>query len=825
MNSTLLENLNDYLIHIGLPKGLSEPLSLYKKNKVAQWISIGTSKEDTSTRWLNHFHHPLKDWSEAGYKEAFFDKIPFGKEVQSSVIWSQDPENQAKWSEGDQTWQAARRFYLQALCARNSTAREESFARMFKALGHQLHLVQDKAVPAHVRDDGHPEGNFPGFDLRFGDRYFERWANDRLDLIAALSQDPTFPCLDLQVNTDGLAPITQFSDTNAYLAEDPDTFIRMGMASGPASLTTGLAEYTNANFFSDGTIHLKRHADFPYPNQASTNVLEFVNQGLLPKVRVAFDGQAETTFYISKVADGEYIEHFLKPGYFSIPIAQIPFSQNLLFRTFYRDETCHEDYASLLVPRAVGYSAALLDYFFRGRIALAHPDQENATTLMDPFVVHTPPRPGLIQLQAKNNSTIPKAMSSGDIQLIVHYSEPGTPDKEFAFLSAPEVNGLSMLTEDSPAQLEFDLSDTPISDHATDVRFYVVYNGDLGQERGAAAVGSIEGQPCNHIRMTLPEVGFYSLCTLDDQSIDPRSEGFDRIILQAGMPWQGAGLSNGTIELLVKYKVSPGDPFQDYTDSVDHEFQHILVPERNAVSALPPDGTPVLLDFDLSERHLPLWATDVHFYLLFSRDQGQGVRTEAWGYLDPSEPTPLLVFNNLDRACLSGGWHVAGTPGAVAQVDKNDNGIADPWEFDVYPDNLLNTRVRLSPSYSPQMPAGDAKDILIERLNAGESFRFYTITDPRFTVATNRPSLEHAHPDDAFATTSLPAQARILPGREHQTEPLDPEVCLKYGQQPPCYGAIYGQTATLRDEMFFHLLLFSKPSHPRNKSCPLNALN
>lgn len=34
---------------------------------------------------------------------------------------------------------------------------------------------------------------------------------------------------------------------------------------------------------------------------------------------------------------------------------------------FVLDSRVYEDYAALLLPRAIGYSAGLLDYFFRGR--------------------------------------------------------------------------------------------------------------------------------------------------------------------------------------------------------------------------------------------------------------------------------------------------------------------------------------------------------------------------------------------------------------------------------------------------------------------------
>ena len=36
--------------------------------------------------------------------------------------------------------------------------------------------------------------------------------------------------------------------------------------------------------------------------------------------------------------------------------------------TWLLDSVVHRDYASRLVPRAVGYCAALVDYFFRGKL-------------------------------------------------------------------------------------------------------------------------------------------------------------------------------------------------------------------------------------------------------------------------------------------------------------------------------------------------------------------------------------------------------------------------------------------------------------------------
>lgn len=91
---------------------------------------------------------------------------------------------------------------------------------------------------------------------------------------------------------------------------------------------------------------------------------------------MAEDGQPDVSFWIAKVRDGEQIAHFVKPLYWTDDTLDgsegegVGNVSKLYGRLFYRDETCHADYAKHLIPRAVGYSAALIDYFFRGKITL-----------------------------------------------------------------------------------------------------------------------------------------------------------------------------------------------------------------------------------------------------------------------------------------------------------------------------------------------------------------------------------------------------------------------------------------------------------------------
>jgi hypothetical protein len=371
-------NTSNYLQRIGLT-GLKQDLRLGNETRsIELWIQHGADLEDAGT-WVeyianlgranNHFHNPLQDWWSAGLNDPVLG-LPFTGA--SSVLWAQSREAQLHWAGGrggewDWSWQTLRAHYLQALTAATPAQRQAYFARIFRGLGHQMHLIQDAAQPDHVRNDNHFE------DALFkkswwGSFYFEEWATQSVEFINAMARVPIFPAVPLYISR-GFAPITQLIDAEEYTGGNPSD-----------SLSQGIAEYTNANFFSDDTIFAAetypvghRH-HFPYPKQSSTNVQDYLDQQLLPQTIVARDGVPDTGFWIAKQRDGVSMVYFVKPTYFTTDIykaeKQRGSSGVVYQRTFYRDEECHKDYARHLIPRAVGYSAALLDYFFRGKLVL-----------------------------------------------------------------------------------------------------------------------------------------------------------------------------------------------------------------------------------------------------------------------------------------------------------------------------------------------------------------------------------------------------------------------------------------------------------------------
>lgn len=231
---------------------------------------------------------------------------------------------------------------MDALTLSSKVDRDAAFARTFQILGQQMHLIADLAAPAHTRNDPH----CPSSDG------FEAWAarSDNQSFIQALlaappvRPDPSIFFLGVPIR-DSIAwvPIARLWDTDQYDKTNP------GITLHP---TIGLAEYSNANFFSDNTVF---SSELPFPTSTSVEL-----GSPEPEPRAG-----ELRRYFKKVRDGEPIDHLAVPSalYEFLPEALRDQKKGL-------DENVFQDYAAKLLPRAVGYSAALLDYFFRGQFTV-----------------------------------------------------------------------------------------------------------------------------------------------------------------------------------------------------------------------------------------------------------------------------------------------------------------------------------------------------------------------------------------------------------------------------------------------------------------------
>lgn len=345
--------LNGYLENnLGLEGGLNASLPGGSPRKL---MNQGSDFEDDTPRYLSHFHDPI---SNSGLGHIF----------PSAVDWSLFPKG-AQFIGGSWSWNDAREYYFKALTSETKKERDENWAKTFRALGQVMHLLQDSANPAHVRDDPHV--------LRDGLHDFM----DRNSVAAYSSAGIISPDSSILEGAGALRnePFSNLFDRNMYHGSNP------GITLGA---DVGITEYANANFFSDDRIAGQNSPVPPYPSLAELVPAPAPS----PYLTLARLGSA--AFPVARVArytGNETLTQFLN----------LEFD---LLGTLRLDDAVYDAYASHLIPRAVGYSAAVLKYFFRGELEVIEQTYiVRAQNLGGPFCNQTPADDfGLLDVRVAN---------------------------------------------------------------------------------------------------------------------------------------------------------------------------------------------------------------------------------------------------------------------------------------------------------------------------------------------------------------------------------------------------------------------------------------
>ena len=697
--STLSKDKGDCLKNIGFNSALDEYIAWDGgKKKISQWLRTGAEAEDAGSDWdaitgkarfSNHFHNPLKPWALAGLTDL---QLQSGE---STLVWAQDADRQRVSLGGDWSWKTIREFFYIGLTGKNflgnliaptNDNKQEYLAKTFRGLGHQMHLIEDMAVPAHVRNDAHP------LDAKIGKNgygyYFETWTKKKIGSLSALKSfasvtavNNSMPQLVFSTLTDtslniSLAPLANLFDTNQYNGTNPST-----------ANTIGLAEYTNANYFSDDTINLPgytKSSEFPYPNASNTDIQSYILQEKLSETVTAEDGDQDTSFWIKKIGtDGiAEINHFARPGYLTEEA-----NSSVYHLTFHLDDQCHEDYAKLLLPRAVGYSAALLDYFFRGNVTI-----------------------------------------------------------------------------------------------------------------------------------TLPVSGYYAIG-------QPEADGFTRInLLAQNTTSTGEDMSDGSIELVVKYKLALEDPFQPISVDTDEEFSYKVVSETNNTRTIP-KNSPVELTFNLGQNSLPLWATDVYLQVVYHGKLGNEDGAVAVGFKDISEPTPVDLYNNMDNICLFSTWYSAGSQTAITIIDAigNHNGKADEW--DVYPHDVRNAYLKISPAGNETNASPSFYTFPTGTIPPGTLYRAFLLSDYDypFNYSNYSPAVATTTDDTADHAEAILIERITGSAIKNQVDfnVTDQAICDEIEATAPCDIRTYPNFYPFRGKNIWGAvgIIVDNPKFPTNTSC------
>jgi hypothetical protein len=455
-------SLDDYIRNqLGFPNGINEEIH---GNRIFKWLGDGGQKEDEPDglirtvlnrgRSNNHFHNPLLTWDTAGLSDTILGINYTG---QSSILWSQNnnQDSGGKWS-----WYDARDYFYKGLTLTSKSERDSAMANTFRGLGQLMHLIEDASVPLHVRNNIHIIYNYESWveDIRTSKKEAERTKFSNF-IANPISFDKSI--LSDTPNPFAPIPIARIIDTDTYIGNNPNDTV---------STAIGIAEYTNANFFSEDTVFSNT---FSYPSSTSVEITDYS----IPDPRDS--NRTVIRQYYKKVADGEIDYRLATVGFLKDYIMiYIPSYRGLESNSL--DEGVYSDYAERLIPRAVGYSAGLLNYFFRGEVEINKEIFEQVTAQ------------GIngLYLTVKN-LTPNEEMKNGEVWISYKYKLTGETDFTYG-LSNPITS--DNIPYEGEAYQSFTFP-TPIPADATDIQYLWIFKGTLGQEMDAV-VGKVTPGPC-----------------------------------------------------------------------------------------------------------------------------------------------------------------------------------------------------------------------------------------------------------------------------------------------------------------------------------------
>jgi hypothetical protein len=413
------------------------------------WIREGSVVEDgdsdCDSRVRHHFYNPLDN---GGYLHGVVQGTP-------SADWGLEDGGSIGGQES--SYADARSFFWSALTATTETDRQRNLALTLRSIGQVIHLLQDAAQPQHTRNDSHAGLTCPLTLGLFGPKSLYEWYAE------ALAQTGGLPY-------SGYANVS-FPGPRDYWDDEAGR---------------GIAEFSNRNFVSAGTNFLgppedlQPALDLPSPNGDGARADSVDIQELLPGTPLR-----GTMTFIGTPYDDRYsrqADFNARTSTYSILTADLA-ARGL--RPRYTLNRFNFDAAlALLVPRAVGYSAGMIDYFFRGTLEIAPPDR--FSYLVAPY------RDGdgqFTQLKVKVRNTTPAAdTGEGTVQAVVRFRKAHLTDPllypAFASLDAEPSYAVSKPIENVSLgrdfqALDFDFSESPIPVKIGDLSLIVAFRGPL----------------------------------------------------------------------------------------------------------------------------------------------------------------------------------------------------------------------------------------------------------------------------------------------------------------------------------------------------------
>ncbi|MGB8369667.1 MAG: hypothetical protein WCF71_10290 [Verrucomicrobiia bacterium] len=253
------------------------------------------------------------------------------------------------------SWQNARGYEWLGLTATNALDRTFALENMFEAIGHEMHLLQDTSQPQHVRNEQHLDKRV----LIVWAPWHSSIEKYGLKNVSKLNYQAGVQVGMLDWWGDGFTKLQDFWDRGKYQAQGVTA---LNADKNGGANTLGLAEYSNGNFIGDRHKYAEYYTPdnvqdiryYPYPARKSYQTNDYP---LTLK-----NGDVITRRYLTKSGDGISVTHHSALTFWGVHHPNIMKAKS----TTIRDDNVLQEYHDNFIPKAVEYSAGLLDYFFRG---------------------------------------------------------------------------------------------------------------------------------------------------------------------------------------------------------------------------------------------------------------------------------------------------------------------------------------------------------------------------------------------------------------------------------------------------------------------------
>lgn len=408
------------------------------------------------------------------------------------------------------------------------------WATTFRALGDLVHLIQDMAQPQHARNEPHNglgsqsiQQNFTGHGSILENYLDARAGGDDSFTVTGSSAAPKIKRAALRYT--GYSTIPTFARYIDYFSTSPGSNSNAGY---------GMADHANRQFFSEaknlGSSDLTRPSNDPSaystcPTTATNWDGSPLPNGVLVKLLCATPNNP----YVDEL-NGQRTPGILMTS---------DSAWNLFVPNSPRYHLTKENFdqqATLLIPRGTAYSAGLINFFLRGQMNIAPPDDgiyayvdhsrfsganaSSSTDIYNGFKGFTKIRLKLTNTTAAIQTptgTVAQTMGTGKVVAVVkfHRNKCYTDDLSAEPLGktlndcrvdleeivrSQSVSVVDSISSDpsNPTVLEFPFVDNEIPINAMDAYLQVVFRGQLGQEADAVAVATNDISEPTYLALT-----------------------------------------------------------------------------------------------------------------------------------------------------------------------------------------------------------------------------------------------------------------------------------------------------------------------------------